>query len=152
MKIRSSLPSDFQTIFSFLGQAGLSTNGLQEQQESFFILEDEVGTAQAVIGYEQYKNEALLRSLVVAPTIYSQHMVVFLQSVLDKLKEEMISRVYLLTKQNVVQDLFLLLGFQPTDEEDVSLHIKEMEHYQNTIKNENVLVYQKELYTKLSTN
>ena len=152
MKIRSSLPEDFETIFSFLGQAGLSTTGLQEQQESFFILEDEVGEAKAVIGYEQSGNEALLRSLVVAPTIYSQHMVLFLQSVLEKLSEEMITHVYLLTRQNVVQDLFLLLGFQQTDEADVSENIKEMQHFQNTIKNENVLVYQKELYTKLSTN
>ena len=152
MKIRSAIKDDFETIFSFLGQAGLSTNGLEEQQESFFIMEDELGKAQAVIGFEQEGNEALLRSLVVAPTIYSQHMVLFLQSVLDKLKEEKINHVYLLTRQHVVQDLFLLLGFQQIDQEDVSNNIKEMNHYLSTIKNEEVLVYQKELYTKLSTN
>jgi N-acetylglutamate synthase-like GNAT family acetyltransferase len=152
MRIRSSLPEDFETIFTFLGQAGLSTKGLQNHQETFFIMEDEVGKAQAVIGFEKEGSEALLRSLVVAPTIYSQHMVLFLQCVLDKLKEQMITHVYLLTRQNVVQDLFLLLGFRQTEEEDVSRNIKEMEHYQITIKNENVLVYQKELYTSLSTN
>ncbi|PGS52727.1 GNAT family N-acetyltransferase [Bacillus sp. AFS041924] len=152
MKIRSANQEDFETIFSFLGQAGLSTNGLEEQQESFFILEDEFGKAQAVIGYEQDGEEALLRSLVVAPTIYSQHMVLFLQSVLEKLKEEMISKVYLLTRQHVVQDLFLLLGFGQVEQENVSNNIKEMNHYQTTITNEEVLVYQKELYTKLSTN
>lgn len=152
MKIRSTLPEDFETIFTFLGQAGLSTNGLQNHEETFFIMEDEVGKAQAVIGFEKDRSEALLRSLVVAPTIYSQHMVLFLQSVLEKLQEQMITHVYLLTRQNVVQDLFLLLGFQQTEEEDVSSNIKEMEHYQITIKNENVLVYQKELYTSLSTN
>jgi N-acetylglutamate synthase-like GNAT family acetyltransferase len=152
MKIRSAIQTDFETIFTFLGQAGLSTSGLQEQQESFFIMEDEIGKAQAVIGYEQDGDEALLRSLVVAPTIYSQHMVLFLQSVLDKLKEESITNVYLLTKQHLVQDLFLLLGFQQVEQEDVSNNIKSMNHYQMTIKNEDVLVYQKELYTKLSTN
>ncbi|WP_088070253.1 GNAT family N-acetyltransferase [Gottfriedia luciferensis] len=152
MKIRSALQEDFETIFTFLGQAGLSTIGLEEQQESFFIMEDEAGKAQAVIGYEQDGSEALLRSLVVAPTIYSQHMVLFLQSVLDKLKEEMVNQVYLLTRQHVVQDLFLLLGFEQVEQESVSNSIKEMKHYQTTIKNEEVLVYQKELYTKLSTN
>jgi N-acetylglutamate synthase-like GNAT family acetyltransferase len=152
MKIRCSTNEDFEVISTFLGQAGLSTNGLEEQQESFFILEDEIEKAQAVIGYEQEGNDALLRSLVVSPTIYSQHMVLFLQSVLSKLSEQNINRVYLLTKQNVVQDLFLLLGFEQTEDKDVSNNIKEMNHYKTTIKNENILVYQKELYTNLSTN
>lgn len=152
MKIRCSTNEDFEVISTFLGQAGLSTSGLEEQQESFFLLEDEVEKAQAVIGYEQEGNDALLRSLVVSPTIYSQHMVLFLQSVLSKLSEQNINRVYLLTKQNVVQDLFLLLGFEQTEDKDVSNNIKEMNHYKTTIKNENILVYQKELYTNLSTN
>jgi N-acetylglutamate synthase-like GNAT family acetyltransferase len=152
MKIRTSTREDQSVIYNFLGQAGLSTEGIEENEESFFLMEDESGVVQAIMGYEQEDKEVLLRSLVVSPTIYSQYMLLFLKSVMLKLSEKLVDNVYLLTKQSVVQDLFLQLGFQQVDELDVSEEVKKMNHYQKTIQNEDILVYKIKVFTSLSTD
>jgi N-acetylglutamate synthase-like GNAT family acetyltransferase len=115
-------------------------------------MEDEAGVVQAIMGYEQDGKEVLLRSLVVSPTIYSQYMLLFLKSVMLKLSEKYVDNVYLLTKQSVVQDLFLQLGFQQVDELNVSEEIKNMNHYQKTIQNDGILVYKIKVFTSLSTD
>ena len=151
MKIRTSTHEDQSVIYTFLGQAGLSTEGI-ENEEAFFLMEDETGAIQAIMGYEQDEKEVLLRSLVVSPTIYSQYMLLFLKSVMLKLSEKHVDNIYLLTKQSVVQDLFLQLGFQQVDEINVSNEIKKMNHYQKTIQNEDILVYKIKVFTSLSTD
>ncbi|MBP0725043.1 hypothetical protein J5Y03_07540 [Bacillus sp. RG28] len=152
MKIRTSTREDQSVIYKFLGQAGLSTEGIEENEEAFFLMEDEAGVVQAIMGYEQEDKEVLLRSLVVSPTIYSQYMLLFLKSVMLKLSEKLVDNVYLLTKHSVVQDLFLQLGFQQVDELDVSEEVKKMNHYQKTIQNEDILVYKIKVFTSLSTD
>ena len=152
MKIRTSTREDQPVIYHFLGQAGLSTEGIEENEEAFFLMEDETGAIQAIMGYEQDEKEVLLRSLVVSPTIYSQYMLLFLKSIMLKLSEKLVDNVYLLTKHSVVQDLFLQLGFQQVDEVDVSEEVKKMNHYQKTIQNEDILVYKIKVFTSLSTD
>jgi amino-acid N-acetyltransferase len=70
-EIRLATKADLPAVFELLNEASLPTAGLAEHCNHLYVLTIQE-TVVGAVGYEAYPPDALLRSLVIAPTMRGQ--------------------------------------------------------------------------------
>jgi amino-acid N-acetyltransferase len=132
--IRRSESADAAAILKLLQNAGLPTSDLNSAHEfQSWVLEDK-GSIIGVIGLERFGDEALLRSLTVAPD-YRQRGLghELLVRVEDDARAAGIQQLVLLTE--TAQAFFLRHGYAITDRRDVSDKIKQSAEFRSLCPN-----------------
>lgn len=143
--------ADIERLQSFFGQAHKKDDKINELYEQFMILEDN-GEIQAVIGYEQERENALIRSCLFTPAVDNQTFLYFFEMFLQYMKEKRIQQVYLLTNHPQSVTIFQFFHFSSVEKEQVPKEIQQLEHFCENIKQQNVIILNCQLFTKLSTD
>lgn len=109
--VRPAGPGDFNSVTALLAEAGLPLAGLAPELPHFFVVERD-GRIAGAAGLERYGSAALLRSVVVAPSLQGtglgQRLV---EQVLDSARADGIRQVFLLT--TTAAQWFPRFGFAP---------------------------------------
>nr|WP_277818579.1 mechanosensitive ion channel protein [Bacillus sp. TL12] len=138
-------------MHSFFGQANKKDDKINELYEQFMILEDN-GEIQAVIGYEQKGENALIRSCLFTPAVDNGTFLYFFEMFLQYMKEKSIWQVYLLTNHPQSVTIFQFFHFTAVEKDQVPDDIQQLEHFCENIKQQNVIILNCQLLTKLSTD
>lgn len=150
-KIYFATKDDVERLHSFFGQANKKDDKINELYGQFMILEDN-GEIQAVIGYEQKGENALIRSCLFTPAVDNKTFLYFFEMFLQYMKEKSICQVYLLTNHPQSVTIFQFFNFTPVEKEQVPNDIQQLEHFCANIKQQNVIILNCQLFTKLSTD
>ncbi|EEL48360.1 MULTISPECIES: hypothetical protein [Bacillus cereus group] len=150
-KIYFATKDDVERLHSFFGQANKKDDKINELYGQFMILEDN-GEIQAVIGYEQNGENALIRSCLFTPAVDNKTFLYFFEMFLQYMKEKSICQVYLLTNHPQSVTIFQFFNFTPVEKEQVPNDIQQLEHFCENIKQQNVIILNCQLFTKLSTD
>ncbi|MBC6976224.1 mechanosensitive ion channel protein [Bacillus sp. Xin] len=142
---------DVERLHSFFGQANKKDDKINELYEQFMILEDN-GEIQAVIGYEQKGEDALIRSCLFTPAVDNRTFLYFFEMFLQYMKEKSILQVYLLTNHPQSVTIFQFFHFTAVEKDQVPDDIQQLEHFCENIKQQNVIILNCQLLTKLSTD
>lgn len=143
--------ADVERLRSFFGQANKKDDKINELYEQFMILEDD-GEIQAVIGYEQKGENALIRSCLFTPIVDNKTFLYFFEMFLQYMKEKSIGQVYLLTNHPQSVTIFQFFNFITVEKHKVPEDIQQLEHFCENIKQQNVIILNCQLFTKLSTD
>lgn len=149
--IRFATKMDCEKIHDFLGQAKMEDDKINELCEQFLLLEED-GKIQAVVGYEQAGKDALIRSCLFTPAVDNITFLHFFQTFLQYTKEKSIRQLYLLTNHPQSLTIFQFFQFSPVDKEQVSEGVRQLEHFCKNVKQSNVIILNCQLLTKLSTD
>lgn len=138
--IRKATSKDIIRIEQVVGQAGLQTSGIVENVDNFLIMEeDENDSIIAVVGFEYFNENGLLRSLVVAGQTNQMTIIQLMGTVMEYSKKSGLKKLYLCTNHHTTVDLFEILGFKV--EQNLPVDIEKFEHFQN-IYNEQPIIMQ----------
>ncbi|MDM5190949.1 mechanosensitive ion channel protein [Bacillus sp. DX4.1] len=150
-KLYFATKADIERLHSFFGQANKKDDKINELYEQFMVLEDN-GEMQAVVGYEQKQEDALIRSCLFTPAVDNKLFLYFFEMFLQYMKEKSIQQLYLLTNHPQSVTIFQFFNFTPVEKEEVPTGIRQLEHFCENIKQQNVIILNCQLFTKLSTN
>ncbi|WIY61219.1 mechanosensitive ion channel protein [Bacillus arachidis] len=142
---------DVERLHSFFGQANKKDDKINELYGQFMIMEDN-GEIQAVIGYEQKGENALIRSCLFTPAVDNETFLYFFEMFLQYMKEKNIWQVYLLTNHPQSVTIFQFFNFISVEKDQVSDDIQQLEHFCENIKQQDVIILNCQLFTKLSTD
>ncbi|PEY33973.1 mechanosensitive ion channel protein [Bacillus cereus] len=142
---------DVERLHSFFGQANKKDDKINELYGQFMILEDN-GEIQAVIGYEQKGENALIRSCLFTAAVDNKTFLYFFEMFLQYMKEKSIWQVYLLTNHPQSVTIFQFFDFTSVEKDQVPDDIQQLEHFCENIKQQNVIILNCQLFTKLSTD
>ncbi|HEK9100983.1 mechanosensitive ion channel protein [Bacillus pfraonensis] len=142
---------DVERLHSFFGQANKKDDKINELYKQFMILEDN-GEIQAVIGYEQKGENALIRSCLFTTAVDNGTFLYFFEMFLQYMKEKSIWQVYLLTNHPQSVAIFQFFHFTAVEKDQVPDDIQQLEHFCENIKQQNVIILNCQLLTKLSTD
>lgn len=137
--LRLATKNDRQKIKSFVGQAGLSTEGIETTIQHFMILEHE-NTIVGCIGIEIIEQDALLRAFVASKEVQQAHLITLLESIDILAERENIRNVYLVTSDGASLEFLELVGFHAIDVDRVPLHIGTNPHVKKAINNDSTRV------------
>ncbi|MFZ3589073.1 GNAT family N-acetyltransferase [Bacillus sp. DJP31] len=138
--IRAAQSKDLSEMETFLGQAGVSAKGLEEQIDHFIVMEDLDGKMLGTLGIQRMGCDGLLRSLVISPRTDQTNILDMFQQILKLARDKEISRLYLATNKRVSVEFFTLLGFVRKEITDVPHHILTAEHVEESLKVEDALI------------
>ncbi|WP_100374192.1 GNAT family N-acetyltransferase [Bacillus sp. FJAT-45037] len=130
--VRRAATKDILPIQRLVARAGLHGNGIEHQVSQFLVVEDDQEQVIGAVGIEQYKKDALLRSLVLDSPIWTGPLTLeFLQVALAYAKEQDVENVYMCAKSS--SPLFYQLDFKEVKKEFVPKDIQQSTHYQQTV-------------------
>lgn len=138
--IRRAVKEDVERLTEFLLQAGLGTEGLNEESaEYFLLLEDDKGLLKGSLGLEAFAESGLLRSLVVSAGQADKEIFILFEQMLQLAKEKGMKNLFLATNKSGAVSFFELLGFQTVQREDLpglfyeSPHIRQILNVDNSL-------------------
>lgn len=112
--LRNAMPSDLEAVRSLLREAGLPTEGVEDQFPAQYKVATVEGSVVGVAGLELHGSVGLLRSLAVRPAFRGAGVgTTLVQDRTDWARVVGLSRVFLLT--TTAAGYFERLGFRRTD-------------------------------------
>lgn len=138
--IRAAETKDVQVMKSFLGQANVSTKGLEEQIDHFVVMEDANGSLLGTLGIQRIEQDGLLRSLVISKAADKTNILDMFRQILMLAREKELNRLYLATNKIVSIEFFALMGFNRKNLKDVPDHIRFSEHVMETLNLEETVI------------
>lgn len=123
MQVERAHPEDLPGIKRLLKICALSTAGLDEGFDNFWIVRhgDEIVGS---VGLERYGESGMLRSFAVSPSFRNQGLGrKLLETLLDFARGKGLARIILLTKS--ASGYFARYGFYPVDRQDVDRNVLE---------------------------
>ncbi len=116
MIIRKATDADMPAVISLLEEISLQIDGIAEHRDHLYILEVQ-GAIIGAVGYEAYPPDALLRSLVVAPSVrgngYGRQLI---SHILEQARIDGVRDAYALT--TTIPDLLCRSGFDEISRSD----------------------------------
>lgn len=136
--IRRAEKQDLEKVQEFLTRANLGTDGLNDETVDYFLLmEDEAGNVRGSMGMEAYRENGLLRSLVVSPGQAEKEIFILFNQMLKLAREKGITSLFLATNKNVAIPFFEVLGFTRVEREDLPNDFYESEHIKHILNVDN---------------
>ncbi|WP_243387097.1 GNAT family N-acetyltransferase [Bacillus kexueae] len=137
--LRLATKSDIDNVKEFVGQAGLSTNGIEASIQQFMLLERDSSIV-GCIGIEKINGDGLLRSFVASKEIQKAHLMTLLESVDVVAEKEALQNVYLVTNEGASLDFLTITGFQAMHVDKVPEHIRQNEHVKQAIHKTSTII------------
>ncbi|MEB9437503.1 mechanosensitive ion channel protein [Bacillus cereus] len=150
-KVYFATKADVERLHSFFGQANKKDDKINELYAQFMILE-EAEEIRAVIGYEQSGEDVLIRSCLFTPHVDKQTFLYFFEMFLQYMKEKSVQQLYLLTNHPQSVPIFQFFDFFTIEKDEVPEGIHQLEHFCKNIKEQNAIILNCQLFTKLSTD
>ncbi|WP_096156344.1 MULTISPECIES: GNAT family N-acetyltransferase [Bacillus] len=138
--LRTATQKDVPTIVNFLGQANLSTIGVEEAIGDFIIIEKENGEIAGTVGIERHGNNGLLRSLVLSQTFNQLQILELMEQTQQFAKKKELDKLYMFTNKQEFAQFFQLIGFYPQEIHTIPEEIKNSPYVMETFTLENCFV------------
>ncbi|MFD1735163.1 GNAT family N-acetyltransferase [Bacillus salitolerans] len=132
--IRTAQTEDLVEMKNFLGQAEVSTSGIEHQLDHFILMEDIEGGLLGTLGIQRLEHDGLLRSLVISPKVEKTKILDMFQQILSLAKKKELKCLYLATNKIVSVEFFTLLGFKRLELNEVPPHIFQSEHVEESLQ------------------
>lgn len=129
--IRIAKEQDMEQVVGILGQAGLSSAGVDENVDNFIVVENHQEKIIGAVGIEPIEKDGILRSLVITQEGGVDSLFELLECAVSLAKEKEMQHLYLLSKKATTSTLFQMFGFDKVDN-PIPEHIQNSEHVQNT--------------------
>lgn len=127
-QIRIANTEDINNINQFLGQADVSTAGINQIIDHFIVMEDDEKNILATLGIERLERDGLLRSLVITPVLGQTQVLSLFKSVLSLAKSKELEHLYLATNIESSIPFFELLGFIKVEMRELPTHLQSSDH------------------------
>lgn len=127
-RIRTANVNDIEQVRVFLGQAEVSTEGIESIIDHFILMEDHEQNILATLGIERIEEDGLLRSLVISPGVDQTNLLTLFKSAISLAKHKEISGLFLATNKQASIQFFAMLGFSQVEEDLLPNHIKNSNH------------------------
>ncbi|NPV70230.1 MAG: GNAT family N-acetyltransferase [Firmicutes bacterium] len=119
LTLSPATPSDLDSVVGLVRSAGLPTDGIAENLQHFKVARDPAGRLAGVAGAEIYGDQALLRSVCIAPEYRGKALGSRLTgAIMDYVRDAGCKEVYLLT--TTAAGYFARKGFARVDRSAVS--------------------------------
>ena len=128
MVIRCAEAEDLLKLISFLGQAKVGTNGVEETLDCFLLIENELAEIMATIGIEPMGDIGLIRSLVMNSQATEQDFHLLFEQIIKLAKEKGIMDLFLATNKAGALNLITQMGFQMVGKEELPEVLFQSEH------------------------
>ena len=138
--LRTATHQDVTTILNFLGQANLSTTGVEESIEDFIIIEKENGEIAGTVGIERHGNNGLLRSLVLSQGFNQLQILELIEQTQQFAKKKGFENLYMFTNKQPFADFFQLIGFYPQEAHTIPEEIRKSPYVLETFTLEDCIV------------
>jgi N-acetylglutamate synthase-like GNAT family acetyltransferase len=143
--VRRAKAEDAEKIISFLHKARLKSEGVAENIEDFFVMEDEYGRVKATIGMESFSAVGLVRSLALTIEATEEDVFQLFQEIFITAKEKGIIDMYLATNKLGAMTFVKLLGFEEIDHGQLPMVLGQSKHVQHILLMENTVFLKKSL-------
>lgn len=137
--VRCAQAVDKDKLISFLHEANLGTEGVEEAIEYFLIMEDEQSSIQATLGIEPFGSFGLLRSLAMTSRAKENDLFIIFEQMLKLAREKQVMSLYLATNKPSSVQFFKLLGFEMVDQRDLPQKLFTSEHVNHILNVDNSL-------------
>ncbi|MEH7383883.1 hypothetical protein V7147_00520 [Bacillus sp. JJ1521] len=127
-QIRTANEQDIEKVTAFLGQAEVSTDGIDSIIDHFILLEDAEQKILATLGIERIEQDGLLRSLVISPGVDQTNLLTLFKSAISLAKHKELHHLFLATNKQASIQFFEMLGFKQADMTELPDYIKESNH------------------------
>lgn len=138
--LRTATQEDVTTILNFLGQANLSTIGVEDSIEDFIIIEKETGEIAGTVGIECHGSNGLLRSLVLSKGFNQLQILELLEQTQQFAKKKELENLYMFTNKKEFAQFFQLIGFYPQEIHTIPEAIKKSPYVMETFTLEDCFV------------
>lgn len=137
--VRCAQVDDKSKLISFLQEANLGTEGVEETIEYFLIMENEDNSIRATLGIEPLGNYGLLRSLVMTPKASENDLLVIFEQMLKLAREKQLQKLFLATNKKASLHFFSLLGFEREEQANLPQELFTSEHVKHILNVDNSL-------------
>ncbi|MCQ6281765.1 GNAT family N-acetyltransferase [Bacillus sp. EB600] len=140
--IRRANGDDLVSLKAFLAKAGLGTQGLTEETAGYFlVIENEDRTLRGTLGIEPFKENGLLRSLVVTSGQAESDIYLLFQHAFLLAKELGIVTLFLATNKNGTVQFLQILGFQVVDKTELPQELSQSAHINHIMSVDNSIFF-----------
>lgn len=137
--VRCAQVEDKHRLISFLQEANLGTEGIEETIEYFLIMEDEDRRIRATLGIEPLGEVGLLRSLAVTSQAGENDLLIIFEQMLKLAREKQLVQLFLATNKNSSIHFFSLLGFEMEEQSNLPQELFRSEHVKHILNVDNSL-------------
>lgn len=137
--VRCAQVGDKHKLISFLQEANLGTDGIEETIEYFLIMEDEDRRIRATLGIEPLGKFGLLRSLAMTSQAGENDLLIIFEQMLKLAREKQLEKLYLATNKSSSLPFFSLLGFETVEQSNLPQELFHSEHVKHIINVDNSL-------------
>lgn len=127
-QIRTANEQDIEKVRAFLGQAEVSSEGIESIIDHFILMEDTEQKIIATLGIERIEKDGLLRSLVISPGVDQTNLLTLFKSAISLAKHKELRRLFLATNKQASLQFFTMLGFEQIETEELPDHIQGSNH------------------------
>lgn len=135
--VRCAQIGDKNKLISFLHEANLGTEGIEEAIEYFLIMEDEEKNIQATLGIEPLGRFGMLRSLVMTSRASENDLFLIFEQMLKLAREKQLESLYLATNKSSSMQFFTLLGFEREEQANLPQELFASEHVKHILNVDN---------------
>jgi amino-acid N-acetyltransferase len=135
--IRVAEKEDFQKLKEFLQDGNVSANGMDHDNNVFFIVENEQNELLGALGIDFEQSVGLLRSFVIKVGMNDIHLFSLFERVFQYSKQQAIETVVLATDKLSVLPIFQGLGFEWVEKEQLPSALQSMEHGRSLLEQPN---------------
>lgn len=136
--IRQAEKQDIKKLESFLVEANLSCDGLEDSIEYYSLLETKNGALKACIGIEPVAGVGLLRSFVLSPATTQVQIMLLFDRVIRIAESGKLRALYLVTDKQPAMAFFNKVGFEQVD--DYPMELNQHSHFQQVVNVDNSIV------------
>lgn len=136
--IRKAEAKDTKKLESFLLEANLNAEGIQDSIDYYSLLETKTGELKACVGIEPQGTVGMLRSFVVSQGTTQSEIVLLFDRVISIAENKKLKAVYLVTNKESAVTFFRGFGFQAVD--DVPPEIRGNHHLHQVLNVDNSII------------
>ncbi|HWO98618.1 MAG TPA: acetyltransferase [Bacillus sp. (in: firmicutes)] len=124
--VRLASKNDLDSILAFWQKVDIYVDGIEDYIDNFVLMEDDKEKLLATVGFQSIKENGLLRSLVITPSLRERDIFVLFQAVMAVAEEKGMRHLYLVTNKKVSIPFFQLLNFQEIEYNELPAAIREI--------------------------
>lgn len=137
--VRCAQLEDKHKLTSFLQEANLGIEGIEDTIEYFLIMEDKDSSIRATLGIEPLGNFGLLRSLAMTSKASEKDLLVIFEQMLKLAREKQLQKLFLATNKMSSLHFFSLLGFEREEQSNLPQELFQSDHVKHILNVDNSL-------------
>ncbi|MDZ5471797.1 hypothetical protein SM124_08555 [Bacillus sp. 31A1R] len=137
--VRCAKTEDTNKLTTFLENASLSAEGIEQAIDYFLVLEDDKGNINATLGIEPLGEIGLLRSLVMTSKTSEKELLMMFEQMLLLARDKHLKSLYLATNKSGTLPFFSMMGFVKEEKNLLPEELFQSDHVKHILTVDNSL-------------